>query len=211
MEVVVSMVKAKFGLFDVEVEEATREAAMFGQAGFGVAPERFDPVDVVAPACKLVPAVVNAEVAFVAQVDEAVVALPTVGVDDALVSHTALDDGLQRVSRAIVEHVGEDFAAAFEDTDDGHLTTCASPPFAPHTPRAKGAFGDFNLAFERSLSQAFVRNANPDRQHMTVDARAMQAHDLSDLDGFQIERKEAVELAKLLIRKSGTFAVSVGH
>ena len=211
MEVVVSMVKAKFGLFDVEIEEPTREAAMFGQAGFGVAPERFDAVDVVAPACKLAPAVVDAEVAFVAQVDEAVVALPTVGVDDALVSHTALDDGLQSVSRAIVEHVGEDFAAALEDADDGHFAPRAAPPFAPHAPGAKVAFVDFNLTFERGLSDAFIRNTNTDRQHMTVDARAMQAHDLSDLDGFQIERKEAVELAKLLIRKSGTFAVSVGH
>jgi len=60
VEVLLTVVEAEFCLFDVEVKGASRQAAEFDQAGFGVAPKGFDAVDVVVASGEFVLTVVDA-------------------------------------------------------------------------------------------------------------------------------------------------------
>ena len=211
MEIVLSMIETEFGFFDVEVEEPAGESPVLCQACLGVAPEGLDAVDVVGASGELVLAVVDSEVAFVADVDEPVIALPTVSMNNTLISHSALDNRFQSFSGAIFENIGVNFAAPLKQADNGNFTTRAPTSLPSDAACAKVAFIDFNAPFERCLPVAFLGDPDPDRLQMAVNAGPVDAHDLCDLDCLQIKRKEAVELPELVIGKSGTFEVSVGH
>ena len=87
------MVVSPFGLLEMEVEGVSRQALELGQPDLGQAPEAFDAVDMNGAFGELVAGMVDADVA-IAEVDQAVVAAPAIGVDDALPLEDAEDDGL---------------------------------------------------------------------------------------------------------------------
>ena len=75
------MVVSPFGLLEMEVEGVSRQALELGQPALGQAPEAFDAVDMDGAFGELVAGMVDADVA-IAEVDQAVVAAPAIGVDD---------------------------------------------------------------------------------------------------------------------------------
>ena len=75
------MIVSPFGLLEMEVEGVFRQALELGQPDFGQAPEAFDAVDMNGSFRKLVAGMFDADVA-IAEIDEAVVAAPAIGVDD---------------------------------------------------------------------------------------------------------------------------------
>ena len=75
------MVVSPFGLLEMEVEGVSRQALELGQPDLGQAPEAFDAVDMDGAFGELVAGMVDADVA-IAEVDQAVVAAPAIGVDD---------------------------------------------------------------------------------------------------------------------------------
>ena len=94
------MVVSPFGLLEMEVEGGFRQALEFGQPDFGQAPEALDAVDMDGALGELVPGMIDAEVA-IAEIDQAVVATPAIGVDDGARVHPAADNTLERGLRAV--------------------------------------------------------------------------------------------------------------
>ena len=218
VKVLVAMVEAKCqcrsarnSLFDIKIEESARQASVLGQAHLRIAPKRLDPVDMVGSSSEFVSTVVDSEMAFVAQIDEPVVAAPAIGVDDTLIGHSALNDRFQCRSGAIVEHVGEDFTSAFVDADDRHFASCPSSAFTAHTLGSEVALVDFDDSLEGRSSVALCGDTNAHGQQMAVHAGAMNADQVGNFDRFEIQAKELVEEPELSIRKSRTFAVAIGH
>jgi hypothetical protein len=121
---------APFRFLEMEKEELRTNATQLDEAKLGVAPKALDPVDVVLAAGKLVFVVMNAPV-FVTAQEQAVIAEPAVGIDGGLGKQLSLDDRLQLCPGAVLDHAGKDFAAAFEQSDDGRLArrlrVCAGP------------------------------------------------------------------------------------
>ena len=74
-----------------------RQALELGQPDFGQAPEAFDAVDMNGSFRKLVAGMIDADVA-IAEIDEAVVAAPAIGVDDGARVHPAADNPLHGLS-----------------------------------------------------------------------------------------------------------------
>ena len=79
-----SVIETPFGFLEVGKEGNGANAAQSGQAGFGVAPERLDAIDMAAPPGEFVGAVMN-PVMFVAFENQAVVSAPSIGKDDAFI------------------------------------------------------------------------------------------------------------------------------
>jgi hypothetical protein len=211
MKVVMSMIETKLSLFDVEVEEPARESSVFGQSGFGITPERFNSVDMVGSSSKLIFTVMDSEVSLVTDIDKSVIPFPAISMNDTFISDFALDNGFQSLSRTIFEHIGEDFPASFEHPNDRNLSACSTASFASNPTSTEVTLVNLNNTFERSCSITFISNPDSDSQQVTIDCGAMNTHNLSNLSGFQIERKEPIELSKLITRKSGTFEVTVSH
>ena len=83
------MIEPEFAFFEVQVEGGGMHALEFYQTCFWVTPETFNAVDVGFATNEFVVAVVNTQVLFVAHVHQAVVAPPTVGMDDRFQAHPA--------------------------------------------------------------------------------------------------------------------------
>ena len=77
------MVPTLFRFLEVEEKVLGTDAAQFGETQFGKAPEALDAVDVIFAASELVLVMVDA-VMFVTAQDEAVIGLPTVGINAGL-------------------------------------------------------------------------------------------------------------------------------
>ena len=205
------MIEPEFSLFDVEVEESPGEASVLGQASLGVTPEGLDAVDMTGAASKFVVTVVDAKVTLVSNVNQPVIPLPSIGVNDAFVTHFTLDDGFQSQSRAIIEDIGEDHSATLVDANHWNLSSCSSTPLASHTPCPEVTFIDFNDTFEGSRSRTLICQPHSHRQHISVDRVHMQTRQMGDFRRLQIDRKKPQKMAKLRGREARPFDVFVSH
>jgi len=192
MKILMSIIEAKFCLFDVEVKEPSGESSVFCQSSSSVTPEGFDSVDMICSSSKFVFTVMDSEMEFVSDIDEPIVSFPTICVDNTFVTDFTLDNSFKSRSGAIFEDVGENHATTFEHPGNWHLIPYTSASFASNSPCTKVALVDFDNTFERSSSIAFVSNFNTYSQQMTINRDSMDAYDLSNFSSFQIERKESI-------------------
>ena len=83
---------------------------------------------------KLVIAMVDTIMLFVSQVNQATVAAPGIGVNNALRLHFAANNGLQGLSSAVRNDLGIDLAAPLQDAEDCGFTISAPATFAFYAP-----------------------------------------------------------------------------
>ena len=86
---------------------------------------------------------IDAEVT-VAEIDQAVVAAPAIGVDDGTGVHPSADDALQGRPRAVRHDLGVDLALALQDAEDDRLAVGAAPAPARDPARPEDAFIDLD-------------------------------------------------------------------
>ena len=79
-----SVIEAPFGFFEVGKEGIGADTAQSGQAGFGVAPERLNAIDVAAPPGEFVGAMMN-PIMLVAFENQAVIYTPSIVKNDTFV------------------------------------------------------------------------------------------------------------------------------
>ena len=94
------MVPTPCGFFEVEEKVVGPDAAQFGEAQLGEAPEALDAIDVIPAARELVLMMVDA-VMLVATQNQAVIRLPAVGINGGLGKHLAPDDRHQGLLGAV--------------------------------------------------------------------------------------------------------------
>ncbi len=168
------MIPTPFRFFKMKKEEFLANTTQFKEAKLGVAPKALDPVDMVFAAGELVFVVMNAPV-FVATQEQAVVAEPAVGIDGGFGKHLSFDDRLQLCPGAVFHHPSEDFAATFEQSNDGRFTTGSAAAATSHPARTKIGFVDLNFSGKRPrfFSRQFHHSA---AQHL-IDPLARLAID----------------------------------
>ena len=117
----------------------------------GESPEVLDAVDVAAAVHELVVTVVRTQVLSVADVHQAVVVPPAVGVDDDVEAHPAADHLLQSRFRFIGQDLGVDPTRAFENAEDDDFAPRTPAAFALDPTRAEVRLIDFDLSPEGTL------------------------------------------------------------
>ncbi|KMY68376.1 hypothetical protein AAU61_01400 [Desulfocarbo indianensis] len=113
----------------------------------------------VSPFGKLILAVLDPMMLFIAQVHQATAASPSVGVEHALGAHSSPDYGLQSGLGATGRDLGVDSAAPPQDAEDRSFAVGAAPPFSLHPPRSETGLADLDLALERRLLLTQLGNA----------------------------------------------------
>ena len=114
------------------------QALEFGQPDLGQAPEAFDAVDMDGSLRELVAGMIDADVA-IAEIDQAVVAAPAIGVDDGARVDPAADNTLEGGLGAVRDDLGVDAALALKDAENDRLAVGAAPPPALDAPRPEEA------------------------------------------------------------------------
>ena len=95
------MIKAKFGFFQVQIKGMFRHAIEFCQTSFCETPERLDTVNMPLTTGKLVIPMVNPEVLIKADIDQSIIASPSIGMDHGIWRYMPTDNGLQCCFRTI--------------------------------------------------------------------------------------------------------------
>src|SRR5262245_59379071 len=125
------MIEPKFTFLEMEKEILPTNAAAFRQPGFRGAPKAFNPIDVdAASAHEDALAMFDAEMFAIAEVDQAVIADPAVGVNHARQGHPAANNGPQSGLFRIGDDLRVDPPATLKDAEDDGLAAGAPPAFA---------------------------------------------------------------------------------
>jgi len=195
------MVEAKFTFFEMEVEVLAPNAATFGQARLGRAPKAFDAIDVDAAAAdEDALAMFDAKVFAVAEVDQAVVAEPAVGVDNALEGNAAANNAPQCGLFRIGDDLRVDAAAALKDPEHDGLAASAAAPFPADPPPTEVRLIDLDDAPHGGMGFTFARHPNAKRVEEAIDGAATDVGELRHFRGLQIKGEEAHDLAKFRLR-----------
>ena len=137
------MIEAKFRFLEVERKGLFAYAMKLCHAVFCKAPKAFDAVDVVRSDGKFVVAVKDAKMTFVAEVDQAIVATPSIGVNRRIQFGMPANHRLQSGSGDIRHDLSVDFVIAFEQAEHDGFAARSAPAAAAHAARAKVRFIGF--------------------------------------------------------------------
>ena len=109
-----AVIETQLSVLEMQRELATSHVMKLRQPMFGMAPKRLDAVDVSAALDEFVAAVIDPKGLVQTQINQPVAASPAVGVDDAVGSHFAPNNGLQRSLGGIDNDLGIDTVALLE-------------------------------------------------------------------------------------------------
>jgi len=154
-----------------------------------IRPEGFDAVDVSSAVGKLVLSMVDTIMLFIAQINQAAVAAPGIGVDHAVRVDAAPNDGQQRLSGTIGYDLRIDVASSLEDAKDRGFAIGTTTPFAFDALGAEVGFIDLNLSLEGGALFTKLSDPLPDPMQVTVDRVAIQPGQNGHFMSVQIERK----------------------
>src|SRR6266404_3289359 len=184
----------------MQVKGPSRYAIELLQATLGVTPEAFDSIDVMRSAHELVPTMIDSEMLRVTNINQAIVAAPTIRMDDGIQSHATANYGLQRAFSAVRHHFRVDAAVAFEDAKDDRLAGGPTPALATHSTRSEVAFVHFDFAASvRRGALTFGSHALSDSEKDHSDCLARQSRQLGHVAGRKIHREVAHDLAEFTL------------
>lgn len=144
-----SGVESELGLLQVKVKRMSRHAVELRQPPFGVVPEALNAIHVAAVAGELAAVVVHPHAPGVADVDQAIVPSPAVGMNDAVEAHPAPDRPQQRGFSAVRHDLGVNPSVAFEQSEDDRFAAGTASLFASDATRAEVTFIDLDFTGER--------------------------------------------------------------
>ena len=181
------------------------------QAGLGKAPEALDAVDMGLASDKFILAVIDSQVPAIANVNQAVVTPPAIGIDDAIQGNVTSDNRLERRLSAVWNDFCVDRSVALKNTKHSRFTVSAASSLTSDAPGTEVGLIDFDLARERRLKLAIFSNAFTDTAQIPVDGIAVVTRECSDLSGVQIKCKQPDNMPKLGLTNSCTVCIPVFH
>ncbi len=188
------MIEAELCFFEMEVEGMFGDAVELKQAAFREAPEAFDAVDVLRSAGELVVGVADPEVLVEAEIDQAVVTSPAVGMEHGFGSDSAADHRLQSGFGDVGNDLGVDLVASFEQTEDDRLAAGSSASSAAHATRAKVRLVGLDFALEWRVALTGFGHPPSHSQKNRVHGSDRDAGDGGGLGRRQIQHKTANQM-----------------
>ena len=154
-----------------------------GKAGLGIAPEALNAVDMRVTLDTFTFAMVNAEVLFIAHIDQTVITRPFVGVNDRINGHPTPDNSLQSLGFDIGNNLSVHLSVPFEKSEHNNLAA-GTPASLAAVFAAEVAFVHFHLTADRGELLAELSDAFPDGDEIAVNRVAVETRDGSNLTGI---------------------------
>src|SRR5277367_1168394 len=205
------MIETELTFFEVQMERGAVEATKLRQAHLGEAPEVLDAVDVRLVLHELVATMIHPVMLLVAQIHQTAIALPAIRIDDTAQGHLALQNGRQHSAAAIGDDLRVNLPVAFEQAEHRHFLKSSPSPFAPDTASAKITFINLDFPAQRRFGLAQLRQAAAKMLKVLVHGVTVQAGQLRDFSGLQIQTKQPQQQPELLRRNAGTPKITVSH
>lgn len=120
-----------------------RHPVKLHQAMLGVAPKRFNTVNMPRTTDKLIVTMMYPEMFGKTHVNQSLITAPTVGIDDTLDTDTTSNNLLQRCFGGIGNNLGINLAPAFQNAENDGFPTRTAPVFTPDMFGTKIGFVQF--------------------------------------------------------------------
>jgi len=191
------LVVTPFAFLEMEREEFF-DAVELGQAALGKAPEGFDAIDVSATFGKAL-GLVDADMFVVADIDQAVVAAPGIGEDNAFRIDLAPQRPLESMGGAVGDDLGVDAALAFVDAENRLLEGAASASARSRSTaqpgRTKITFIGLDDANEKpQLHELMSKNHSAKKGVVTINGVAVEAQEHRGFGSLDVQTKALDEL-----------------
>lgn len=192
------MFESEFSLFEVQSKGVLCNAMKLSQPMFGIAPKRFNPVDMLGASYKFIVAVINPEMPINANIHKPIVATPTIGMDHAVGVNFATNNALQRGFGGVGDDLGVDAVASFEKTKHNGFAACSATSLASNAFRPEVGLIGLEFTCEGGLSCAYLSHtgAGADALVDGVGAAKRQARELGCISRCQIKCEKPHKLAK---------------
>lgn len=168
--------------------------SVLDKAGFGKSPKALDLIDMGLAGSELILSMIDSQVLSITDINQAVIAAPAVGVDDAVKADLSPNNRLQSGLGAIGDYLGVHAAIALEDAKDDGFAVGSSSPLALYATSPKERFVNFDLPAERGPGVAEHGQTHSKGSEITINRVAAQTHQGGDLRGVEINRKQAHQL-----------------
>ncbi len=186
-----------------------RNTIEFLKPSLSTRPEALDTVDMTLCISKFIVRVQHPEMLRVADINQSIIAAPTVRMNHGLKRNVAPNHLLQCRFTTIRHDLGIDRAVAFEDTEDDGLATGSAPSFASNSASTEVTFIHFDFTGKGRGTFTFFRDALTDSDKEHSHAAARQASQFGCFAGRQIVRKVADDLARFTFINFGTSVITV--
>lgn len=186
-----AMIEPELSFLEMQVERVPRHPVELDQPALGIAPETLDAVDMHRAARKFVVAMIDPKMLVKAHINQAVIATPAIGVDDAGDVSAPPNDGLQCAFGGIRDDLGVDAVTALEQAKDDGLAASAAPAQAAHPAWAEVRLIGFELTAQRRDGFTVLGQAATHAQINGVDRAHRDTTELGAVCGRQIHRKVA--------------------
>ena len=175
------------------------DTSELGKASFRVAPKAFYAIDMATLIGKLIVSVVAPEMLLVPDINQAVIATPSIGMDDAFDADSTSNNRLKRGAATSRHDLGINLALALENAKDNGFTARATTSESFDTARSEGAFVNFDFSENWSLSLAVLSDSLAQGHEIPAHGISVQASHQGDLGGIQIKGKELQELPEFCL------------
>ena len=203
------MVESKFSLFQVQVKRVLGYAVELGQATLRIAPERFNTVDMPFPIRKLILTMVHPKVLVKTNVDQAIVASPTIGVDHRAGLHMAADNALQRGFGAVRHDLGIDLAVSLQQPEHDGLAVSAATALATDSMRPEVRLIDFYRALQGRFKLAGLGDTTTHLQVNTVNRSHRKSGQFGRAHRCEIQGKAPYQLPEFGLADFRTTVIPV--
>ena len=202
IELITAVIEPELTFFEVQVEGSFRDTMELHQPPFRERPEGLDAVDVGPATSEFVLSVLHPEVLLVAEIDQAVIPAPSVGVNDAVEADSSPDNGLQRGFSAVGDDLGVDHSISLEDSKNRCLSSGSAASLALDALAAKIGFIDFDFPGKGRFVFAKLGDSLSDKAIVSVNRVAVEASDGCSLASVQIQGETAYQLPEFGLRNS---------
>ena len=181
-----TMVKAVFSFFEVQLEGPTGKSFDLSQSKFGQSSKRFNPVNVGVSLSELVAVVIDTVMLLRTQIHEAVVSAPPVRIKHPVKSNSPLDHRMQNGSGDVAYNLSIDFPIPFEQPEDGHFLECTPTSLPWNSFASIVELIHFHRPSKRRDLRTLLRQTLPQQAQITVDRVAIQSCPLGYLQRFHV-------------------------
>lgn len=145
------MIESELCLLQMQEELLSADTLELGESVFGVAPEGFDSVDVVFFDGEFVVCVTYSEVLSESDINQPVVANPTIAMNHRVQGDLSANQPLQGSFLGVWHNLSPHLIAAFQDAEDDGLVASSTSAFSLDPVRAEIRFVDFDDSAERGI------------------------------------------------------------
>jgi hypothetical protein len=164
----VPVIESELAFLEVEIKGCFWDPVELHKTPFRIGPERFDAIDVAFAVGKLIGSMVDTIMLFVAQINQAIVTTPRVGVNDTFKLYSTSDNALQRLFCAVGNDFRIDHALPLKDAEDRGFVVGAAASLSFDPLGSEVGFINFNFSAERRRLFTELGDPGPDKTQVTV-------------------------------------------